>query len=58
MISERAKTSLNAMVMQGMRSSLIGPSDTALSLEPVAPTLSRSLRLRWSCCPWRRTSSG
>ena len=36
MISERAKTSLNEMVMQGMRSSLIGPSDTALSLEPVA----------------------
>jgi CheY-specific phosphatase CheX len=36
MISERAKHSLNAMVMQGMRSALIGPADTVLSLEPMA----------------------
>jgi hypothetical protein len=36
MISERAKHALNGMVMQGMRSALIGPADTVLSLEPVA----------------------
>ncbi len=36
MISERAKKSLNDMVMQGMRSSLTGPDDIVEHLEPVA----------------------
>jgi len=35
MISERAKQALNDMVLKGMRSALVGPSDTVLSLEPV-----------------------
>lgn len=36
MISERAKAAFNGMVMQGIRGGLLGPSDTLLSLEPVA----------------------